>query len=219
MKGQCSFANRWCTPELFQGIPEIEVQEESSEPGIQTAQTANRGGLAGVSFATSGLRGSLSGGLGKMEPEHRRRGSQESIVSEISSVPGSDLSRAVSMDVPLESSLWGFAGMEPSGEGGSSTGTEVESLKGVGLILPVDQRSRVRRVMMILQRRLVVVKTDMDDLLARLNQETAVKDFLTTKVILLLMLFILVALVISNFVSKHFKYSAGRLSLISIKTG
>lgn len=207
MNGQTSFANRWCTPEFFQGTSEIEVQEESSEPGIQTAETANRGGLAGVSFGTSGLSGSLSGGLGKMEPRHRRRGSQESIVSEISSVPGSDLSRAVSIDVPLENSLWGFTGMEPSGEGGSLIGTETESLKGVGLVLPVDQRSRVRRMMMTLQRRCAVAKTDMDDLLARLNQETAVKDFLTTKVILLRMLFILVALVTSNTVSKHFKFS------------
>jgi hypothetical protein len=36
--------------------------------------------------------------------------------------------------------------------------------------------------MATLQRRILAAKTDMEDLLARLNQETAVKEFLTTKV-------------------------------------
>jgi tagatose-1,6-bisphosphate aldolase len=55
-------------------------------------------------------------------------------------------------------------------------------LKGIGLIVPVDQRGKVRLLMVTLQRRLAVVKADMEDVLARLKQETAVKEFLTAKV-------------------------------------
>lgn len=35
---------------------------------------------------------------------------------------------------------------------------------------------------MIMQRRLITVKTDMEDLISRLNHEIAVKEYLTTKI-------------------------------------
>jgi len=40
----------------------------------------------------------------------------------------------------------------------------------------------LNRVLFTMQRRLVTAKTDMEDLIARLNQEIAVKDYLATKV-------------------------------------
>ena len=164
---------------ILQQVPQKEVQVEQESAGAES-----QNGLAGENLEESSSRHVLSVGLGRMIPRHRRRPSQESIVSEMSSAPGSELSRGISMDVPLETSFWGYSATDRSnGEGGSVSGAESEYLKGVGLILPVDQRSKVRRVMMVLQRRLAVVKTDMEDLLARLNQETAVKEFLTTKVI------------------------------------
>jgi hypothetical protein len=46
----------------------------------------------------------------------------------------------------------------------------------------LDQRHKMNRVLLTMQRRLVTVKTDMEDLVSRLNQEIAVKDYLTTKV-------------------------------------
>lgn len=165
---------------IVQQDPQKEMQVEQE----QSAGAENQSALAGENLEESSSRHVLSVGLGRMIPRHRRRPSQESIVSEMSSAPGSELSRGVSVDVPLETSFWGYSATDRSnGEGGSVSGAESEYLKGVGLILPVDQRSKVRRVMMVLQRRLAVVKTDMEDLLARLNQETAVKEFLTTKVI------------------------------------
>jgi hypothetical protein len=50
------------------------------------------------------------------------------------------------------------------------------------IVLPLDQRHKMNRVLLTMQRRLVTVKTDMEDLVSRLNQEIAVKDYLTTKV-------------------------------------
>jgi tagatose-1,6-bisphosphate aldolase len=61
-------------------------------------------------------------------------------------------------------------------------GVETDLLKGAGLMIPVDQRGKVRLLMVTLRRRLAVVKADMEDALARLKQETAVKEFLTAKV-------------------------------------
>ncbi|CAL9071113.1 unnamed protein product [Musa textilis] len=50
------------------------------------------------------------------------------------------------------------------------------------IVLPIDQRHKLNRVLLTMQRRLGTAKTDMKDLIARLNQEMAVKEYLTTKV-------------------------------------
>uniref|UniRef100_A0A2P2JYI3 Uncharacterized protein n=1 Tax=Rhizophora mucronata TaxID=61149 RepID=A0A2P2JYI3_RHIMU len=48
--------------------------------------------------------------------------------------------------------------------------------------LPVEQRHKLSRVLNTIRQRLNTAKTDMEDLIARLNQEIAVRQFLTTKV-------------------------------------
>ncbi|CAH9146322.1 unnamed protein product [Cuscuta epithymum] len=50
------------------------------------------------------------------------------------------------------------------------------------LVLPSDQRHKMHRIFATLKQRLGTSKTDMEDLISRLNQEIAVKDYLTTKV-------------------------------------
>ncbi|KAG0604689.1 hypothetical protein M758_9G000400 [Ceratodon purpureus] len=156
-------------------LSQIELQ---SAHEIQAATNVKQDGLrAEVLDETSSRPSGFD--VEKPGPRHRRRTSQESLFSEMSSVMGSELSRGISLDVPHENPFWGLSGGDPSGD---PSLTDAESLRGVGLVLPVDQRSKVRRVMATLQRRLVAAKTDMKDLLARLNQETAVKEFLTTKV-------------------------------------
>ncbi|KAK6119546.1 hypothetical protein DH2020_046713 [Rehmannia glutinosa] len=52
----------------------------------------------------------------------------------------------------------------------------------IHLLVPMDQRQKLNRILTTLQRRLVTAKTDMEDLISRLNQEIAVKDYLATKV-------------------------------------
>lgn len=168
---QCVYLFGFVQPSL-----QIVLQKDHE---IQAVTNENQVDLAGTSFDETAPRPPLSLDMEKLGPRHRRRTSQESLFSEMSSAPGSELSRGVSTDVTLENPLWGLSGGDPSGD---PSLTDAESLKGVGLLLPVDQRTKVRRVMATLQRRLVAAKTDMEDLLARLNQETAVKEFLTIKV-------------------------------------
>ncbi|CAN6706900.1 unnamed protein product [Malus baccata var. baccata] len=47
---------------------------------------------------------------------------------------------------------------------------------------PSEERHKLNRVLTTLQQRLATAKTDVEDLIARLNQEVAVRQFLTTKV-------------------------------------
>ena len=161
---------------FVQPLSQIELQ---SAQEIQAASSVNQDGLVGETLDETGSRPPSGFDVEKLEPRHRRRTSQESLFSEMSSVMGSELSRGVPMDVPHENPVWGLSGGDPSGD---PSFTDAESLKGVRLVLPVDQRSKVRRVMATLQRRILTAKTDMEDLLARLNQETAVKEVLTTRV-------------------------------------
>ncbi|CAF2031321.1 hypothetical protein Bca4012_080772 [Brassica carinata] len=50
------------------------------------------------------------------------------------------------------------------------------------IVLPVDLRKKLNKTLLATNERLVNAKTDMEDLIARLNQEIAVKDYLNKKV-------------------------------------
>ncbi|KAK9079978.1 hypothetical protein SSX86_001653 [Deinandra increscens subsp. villosa] len=52
----------------------------------------------------------------------------------------------------------------------------------INIVLPLGQQQKMNRVLISMQRRLGTAKTDMEDVLSRLNQEIAVKDYLVTKV-------------------------------------
>ncbi|XP_024535765.1 PX domain-containing protein EREX [Selaginella moellendorffii] len=103
---------------------------------------------------------------------HRRKDSDSDIASE-QSIP-------MSVEGPSDTSLVLAAGIERRMEGVSSFESDI--LKGASVFLPADQRANLKRVMAALQRRFEIVKADMEDLITRLNQEVAVKGFLTIKV-------------------------------------
>ncbi|KAK8287083.1 hypothetical protein V6Z11_D07G034400 [Gossypium hirsutum] len=69
-----------------------------------------------------------------------------------------------------------------------SVGSDVTSLRDLQfsgatqIVLPLDQRHKMNRFLLTMQQGLFTAKTDMEDLIARLNQEIAVKGYLTTKV-------------------------------------
>uniref|UniRef100_A0A0E0E486 PX domain-containing protein n=1 Tax=Oryza meridionalis TaxID=40149 RepID=A0A0E0E486_9ORYZ len=117
-------------------------------------------------------------------PGHARKDSAESIGSDLSSLRGSELS------VPgVSSSLWDGPVDLPSGIDGHSqteqfTGLDMQLLYDMDaqIILPADQRPKLTRLLITMDRRQVTAKTDMEDLIARLNQEVAVKEYLATKV-------------------------------------
>ncbi|CAK7353736.1 unnamed protein product [Dovyalis caffra] len=113
---------------------------------------------------------------------HVRKLSSESIGSDGSSLRGSEISNAG----VLNSSGDGSLDLPGVAEVSSSTeilgNTELQFSGDAHIVLPLDQRHKVNRVLVTMQRRLVTSKTDMEDLISRLNQEIAVKDYLTTKV-------------------------------------
>lgn len=117
-------------------------------------------------------------------PGHARKDSSESLGSDLSSLRGSELSTP-----GASSSLWDGPVDLPSGVDGHSqteqlTGVDMQFLYDVDtqVIIPTDQRQKLTRHLITMQRRIGTAKTDMEDLIARLNQEVAVKEYLSTKV-------------------------------------
>ncbi|XP_068669145.1 PX domain-containing protein EREL1-like [Aristolochia californica] len=103
---------------------------------------------------------------------HARKLSAESLGSDTSSARGSEM---------LNSGL----GISGDNSVGAIRDAEVAGLQfsnNVQIVLPLDQRNKMNRVFTTFQRRLATATTDMEDLRARLDQETATKEYLTTKV-------------------------------------
>ena len=113
---------------------------------------------------------------------HVRKLSCESVESDGSSLRGSEISNS---GIP-NSSGNGSLDLPGVAEISSSTevlgNTELQFSGDAHIVIPLDQRHKMNRVLLTMQRRLVTAKTDMEDLVSGLNQEIAVKDYLTTKV-------------------------------------
>ncbi|GMJ07728.1 hypothetical protein like AT4G32160 [Hibiscus trionum] len=113
---------------------------------------------------------------------HARKLSTGSVGSDVSSLRGSDMSIS---GIP-NSSFNGSHDPPGTAEISNTMGTlgnfNSRSSGDTQIVLPLDQRHKMNRVLLTMQRRLVTAKTDMEDLIARLNQEVAVKGYLTTKV-------------------------------------
>ncbi|CAI0416624.1 unnamed protein product [Linum tenue] len=104
---------------------------------------------------------------GRVALGHARKLSSDSAGSDGSSLRGSE-SAGVSNSGTADVSLDLARGAEVS------TDTQI--------IIPFDQRHKMSRVLTTMQRRLGTAKTDMEDLISRLNQERAIKDYLAKKV-------------------------------------
>ncbi|XP_051148892.1 PX domain-containing protein EREL2-like isoform X2 [Andrographis paniculata] len=123
----------------------------------------------------------------RSEPEHGlvvphvRKLSNESIGSDRSSQRGSELSNILFPNSNGHGILDFRSGMEISNIG-TVEDSDFKLPDNIHLLVPMEQRQKLNRVLMTLQRRLITAKTDMEDLISRLNQEIAVKEYLTTKV-------------------------------------
>ncbi|KAH9614580.1 hypothetical protein KSS87_014011 [Heliosperma pusillum] len=104
---------------------------------------------------------------------HTRKPSNESIGSDLSSHKGSEMSNSWAVNFVGETSLGTSARTM-----GSPGSPEVQ----FHIALPRDQQQKLDRILISMQRRLGTAKTDMEDLISRLDQEIAVKEYLTTKV-------------------------------------
>ena len=122
------------------------------------------------------------------EPEHAsvvdhvRKLSNESVGSDGSSIRGSDMSISGVRNSFGDGSLNLAGGASVSRPTDIMGQTQSQFTSDGQLVLPLDQRNKLNRILLTMQRRLVTAKTDMEDLIVRLNQEIAAKDFLTTKV-------------------------------------
>ncbi|KAF5453248.1 hypothetical protein F2P56_028163 [Juglans regia] len=120
--------------------------------------------------------------LGDCEVDgHVRRLSTESVGSDLSSVRGSEMSNTGEAN---------YFGGYPDHSRGSEAPKNMDSFvnpdsqlpRDLLVALPSDERYRLNRVLVTMQQRLATAKTDFEDLIARLNQEVSVRQFLTTKV-------------------------------------
>ncbi|KAK6162067.1 hypothetical protein DH2020_001908 [Rehmannia glutinosa] len=113
---------------------------------------------------------------------HVRKLSNESIGSDRSFERGSDLSNLEFPNSNGHGILDFKSGAEVLRTIGTVGDSDYQLPDDIHLLVPMDQRQKLNRILTTLQRRLVTAKTDMEDLISRLNQEIAVKDYLATKV-------------------------------------
>lgn len=105
--------------------------------------------------------------------------SSGSAMSDISSDRGSEMS-----NLSMRNSLGDgsvdqlYGGEAPMGACGSMG----MHMNDVLVIHPADQQHKLNKFLSTMNRRLVAAKTDMEDLIARLNQETTIKEYLKAKV-------------------------------------
>jgi hypothetical protein len=112
---------------------------------------------------------------------HVRRLSTESVGSDLSSVRASEISNigAVNLSGDYHDHS---EGPEAPRNMDSFGNPDLQLPRDLLVALPYDERHKLNRVLVTMQRRLATAKTDLEDLIARLNQEVAVRQFLTTKV-------------------------------------
>ncbi|MBA0840538.1 hypothetical protein Goarm_003116, partial [Gossypium armourianum] len=112
---------------------------------------------------------------------HVRRLSIESIGSDLSSVRASEISNLGIASLFGD----GLHDMPESAEASrnlDSLSPDLQFHKDLLILFLSDERHKLKRVLNTLQRRLATANTDMEDLISRLNQEVAVRQFLVTKV-------------------------------------
>lgn len=129
-----------------------------------------------------GRMGSLFDGEHSRIVGHIRKPSNDSIGSDLSSYRGSEMSNSSAPNLRDEASLDLPSGAEISGTVGSADSYEAHTLSNGPIVLSKSEQPKLNRILMVMQRRLVTAKTDMEDLITRLNQEVAVKEYLTSKV-------------------------------------
>ncbi|KAK9282341.1 hypothetical protein L1049_005257 [Liquidambar formosana] len=113
---------------------------------------------------------------------HVRRLSTDSVASYSSSVRASEISNLVMENSLGDGSLDFPEGAEAPRTTDVLISSDLQFSRDLLVALPSDERHKFNRVLITMQRRLATAKTDMEDLIARLNQEFAVRDYLSTKV-------------------------------------
>lgn len=170
---------------LFMGETIMEQLEDFPKHKVHARQVNNLMGNNG-NVSNTFLAGDRMEILSELEHHkgigHARKFSSESMGSDASSLRGSEMSNTGNLNSSADGSL-DLPGSAEGSRGMDIPVNQDSQFSGDGqVVLPLDQRHKLNRVLITMQRRLVAAKTDMEDLIARLNQEIAVKDYLSTKV-------------------------------------
>ncbi|XP_043724980.1 PX domain-containing protein EREL1-like isoform X2 [Telopea speciosissima] len=163
-----------------EGFPRHKIHTRR-EKSVKNRDTFNGDASKGVFLSREGMELLSEPYHGKVA-SHTRKLSAESVGSDISSVRGSEISNSGAATSYGDGSLDFPGGAEDRTSSEILGTTDRQYPDDVQIVLPLNQRNKMNRVLMTMQQRLATVKTDMEDLIARLNQEMAVKDYLTTKV-------------------------------------
>ncbi|PSS17832.1 Intracellular protein transport protein [Actinidia chinensis var. chinensis] len=124
----------------------------------------------------------------EMAPENYKIGSHlwrlsvESVGSDVTSVRASEISNLGVENSLDDNSLDLPEGREISRTADIIAETDLQFPRDLLVALPSHERSKMNRVLTTMKQRLATAKTDMEDLIARLNQELAVRQYLSTKV-------------------------------------
>ncbi|ESR63633.1 hypothetical protein CICLE_v10007589mg [Citrus x clementina] len=167
--------------EQLEGFPRHKAHAQQ-HPNNATGKNVNNGNVSKALFLSGNGMDLFS------EPEpgkvigHARKLSADSVRSDASSIRGSEISN---FGIP-NSSADGSPDLHRCAEVSSSReilgNSDLQFSGDAELVIPLDQRHKLSRVLLTMERRLVTAKTDMEDLITRLNQEMTVKDYLMTKV-------------------------------------
>ncbi|KAL5786040.1 hypothetical protein ACOSQ2_008432 [Xanthoceras sorbifolium] len=168
--------------EQLEGLPRHKAHAQHVNNAIE--KIAYNGNVSKTSF----LSGNGMELFAEPEPEpgkvicHTRKLSAESVRSDASSLRGSEMSNSGIPNSSADGSLDLPRGAEISNTMEILGNSDLQFSGDAQIAIPLDQRPKLYRVLSTMERRLVTAKTDMEDLIMRLNQEIAVKDYLTTKV-------------------------------------
>ncbi|KAJ7958789.1 Phox (PX) domain protein [Quillaja saponaria] len=166
--------------EQLEGLPRHKVHS-SHVNNIAGKNTYNGNNFQG-SFLASNPRELFSETEQAKSISHVRKLSNESTGSDGSSLRGSDMSNSGIPNSFGDGSLDLPRGVEISSTTYILGNGELQPSGDAQVVIPLDQRHKLNRILLTMQRRLVTAKTDMEDLIVRLNQEIAAKEYLATKV-------------------------------------
>lgn len=75
-----------------------------------------------------------------------------------------------------------FGGVEASAATDTLAISDLQFSPDTLVVLPLDEQQKLRRLLTNMQQRFITSKTDIEDLITRLNQELTVRQYLTTRV-------------------------------------
>ncbi|KAI4379758.1 hypothetical protein MLD38_006012 [Melastoma candidum] len=166
--------------EQLEGFPEHKTHVDHFDPSLGI--TTENGSSSKISFLTGNDAELFGENDHPKLSRHARRLSTDSVSSDGSSLRGSESSNSAMPNSSSNGYLYLPGGIEVSNARETCGTNDSHTSSNGQVMLPLDQRNKMNRVLVTMQRRLLTARTDMEDLLMRLSQEIAVKDYLTTKV-------------------------------------